>query len=88
MLEPKYTLAMGACAMTKWSYFDSYNILPGVDNILPAGVYVLGCPPRPETLIQAIMLLQERKSKKRNEESVKLVSFMARALALNSLQVK
>jgi NADH:ubiquinone oxidoreductase subunit B-like Fe-S oxidoreductase len=68
--------------------FDSYNILPGVDNILPAGVYVLGCPPRPETLIQAIMLLQERKSKKRNEESVKLVSFMARALALNSLQVK
>ncbi|MDQ3962121.1 MAG: hypothetical protein M3230_06515 [Thermoproteota archaeon] len=88
MLEPKYTLAMGACAMTEWSYFDSYNILPGVDNILPAGVYVLGCPPRPETLIQAIMLLQERKSKKRNEESVKLVSFMARALALNSLQVK
>ena len=88
MLEPKYTLAMGACAITGGLYFDSYNVLPGVDNILPADVYVPGCPPRPETLIQAIMLLQERKSTKRNEESVKLVSFMARALALNSLQVK
>lgn len=58
MLEPKYVVAMGACAITGGLYFDSYNVvLPGVDNILSADVYVPGCPPRPETLIQAIMLL-------------------------------
>ncbi|HEX6253050.1 MAG TPA: hypothetical protein VFZ55_02415 [Nitrososphaera sp.] len=58
MPEPKYVVAMGACAITGGLYFDSYNVvLPGVDNILSADVYVTGCPPRPETLIQAIMLL-------------------------------
>lgn len=58
MPEPKYVVAMGACAITGGLYFDSYNVvLPGVDNILSADVYVPGCPPRPETLIQAIMLL-------------------------------
>ncbi len=60
MPEPKYVVAMGACAITGGLYFDSYNVLPGIDNILPAYVYVPGCPPRPKTLIQAIMLLQEK----------------------------
>jgi NADH-quinone oxidoreductase subunit B len=60
MPEPKYVIAMGACAITGGLYFDSYNVLPGVDNVLPADVYVPGCPPRPETLIQAIMILQDK----------------------------
>ena len=54
MPEPKYVIAMGACAITGGLYFDSYNVLPGVDGVIAADVYVLGCPPRPETLILQI----------------------------------
>lgn len=74
MPEPKYVLAMGACASGGGPFKEGYNVVSGVDEYIPVDVYVPGCPPTPQALLHGLIMLQ----KKIDQQSIKSVRWYAK----------
>jgi len=68
MAEPKYVLAMGACAISGGPFKEGYNVVSGIDKYLPVDVYVPGCPPTPEALLHGIITLRKQVTEQKIRE--------------------
>ena len=73
MGDPKYVIAMGACATSGGPFFyNTYSVVKGADHIIPVDVYIAGCPPRPEALLHAMITLQEKIRSGLTREQIKM----------------
>lgn len=74
MSEPRYVIAFGECATSGGPWYQSYNIIQGIDQVIPVDVYTVGCPPKPENLFAALIKLQDKIKGKINGDSKRNVS--------------